>query len=320
MLTEAQKVARRRGIGGSDVSSVFSLEPYGCKLKLFHDKTGVKPDFESMNGNMERGIYLEDIACAIYEQISGNTLKSMPQLADKVYPWMLANVDRMIETTGRKVLEVKCPSRDSFYRMKTEGVPDYYILQGQHYMYVTKAESMEYAIFCADTWEMEIVPVERDDVLINKIIEQEKLFWEQKEAGIAPDRLPYGDKRCKLCDWRLGCWKDEWNELDFDYIKKSDYEEVEDEAFEGMMTEYAESTAIMKRVEARVDKVKRAIITFMGDKFKVQLGNGKVSFKWEKKTYTNSKQLAVDHPEIIKKYEYVNSTRSLRVYPKKEKK
>lgn len=327
MLTPEQKEARRKGIGGSDVASVFGLEPYGCKLKLFHDKTGVKADFDDINPNMERGIMLESIAVDVYEQKSGNTvIRTKEHFKDKVYPHMLANVDGKVvlaDENGEDVagiLEVKCPSRDSYYRMKREGIPDSYILQGQHYMYVIGAYAMEYAIFCADVWDMEIVPVERDEVLINKIIDQEKLFWLAVEKNLAPDRLAYGDSRCKTCDWRLHCWKEEWNELDFEYIKAMDYEEIEDPEFEGVLIEHKENLALAKRAEALVEKTKRSIITHMGDRHKVQLGTGKVSFKWEKKTYYNTKKLFKEHPDLAKEYAYENGNQSLRFYPTKEKK
>jgi putative phage-type endonuclease len=324
LLTPEQKEARRKGIGGSDVSSVFGLEPYGCKLKLYHDKTGVKPDFDDVNPNMQRGIILEDIAVGFYEHKSGHTVhRTKEHFQDKVYPWMLANVDGKVTFADAVsgILEVKCPSRDSFYRMKREGISDAYILQGQHYMYVTKAEAMEYAIFCADAWDMEIVPVERDDNLINKIIEQEKAFWENVTNRVSPERLDYGDSRCKMCDWRVTCWKDEWNEVDFEFIKNSEYEELIDEPeFDMTLIEHKDNLALAKRAEALVEKTKRAIITHMGARHKVQSTVGKVSFKWEKKTYYNTKKLFKDHPNMAIDYAYENGSQSLRFYPTKEKK
>jgi predicted phage-related endonuclease len=233
---------------------------------------------------------------------------------------MLAMIDREVDGEVKTILEVKCPSRDSYYRMKREGISNAYILQGQHYLYVTKAEKLVYAIFCADAWDMEIVNVERDDKLINKIIEQEAIFWSAKEKNLAPDRLPYGDARCKTCDWRLHCWKEEWNELDFEFIKRQDYEEIEDIVFEQVLIEHKENLALEKRAVALVGKTKREIITLMGEKFKVQLGTGKVSHKWEKKTYYNTKKLFVDHPKLAVEYAYENASRSLRFYPTKEKK
>jgi hypothetical protein len=58
----------------------------------------------------------------------------------------------------------------------------------------------------------------------------------------------------------------------------------------------------------------------MGEKHKVQLRAGKVSLKWEVKTYYNTKKMFKDHPDLEKEYRYVNGNRSLRFYPTKEKK
>jgi predicted phage-related endonuclease len=265
---------------------------------------------------------LEDMAVDIYEAKSGNKVeRTKEHFKDKVYPWMLANVDGRISTVlGSGILEVKCPSRDTYYRMKADGIPDAYILQGQHYMYVTQAEHMDYAIFCADAWDMEIVPVERDDNLINKIIEQEKAFWENVMNEVSPERLDYGDSRCKMCDWRIHCWKEEWNETDFEFIKNSAYEEVENLEFECAMIEHKENLALAKRAEALVDKTKRLLTTYMGEMHKVQLHAGKISLKWEVKTYYNTKKLFKDHPDLAKEYSYENGNRSLRTYFPKEKK
>jgi hypothetical protein len=205
--------------------------------------------------------------------------------------------------------------------MKREGIADAYILQGQHYMYVTKAEAMEYAIFCADSWEMEIVKVDRDDKLISKIITAEKEFWEENVlARLAPERLPYGDSRCKTCDWRLGCWKDEWNELDFEFIKNSDYDEIDDPEFDAVVADLTDNMKLLKRADTLVSQNKRKLITLMADKHKVQCSGGKLSHKWEKKTYYNTKKLFADHPVMAVEYAYENASRSFRFYPKKEKK
>jgi hypothetical protein len=69
-----------------------------------------------------------------------------------------------------------------------------------------------------------------------------------------------------------------------------------------------------------VEKSKRAIVTHMGDRHKVQSTVGKVSFKWEKKSYVNTKKLCKDHPDLAKDYTYENGNQSLRFYPTKEKK
>jgi putative phage-type endonuclease len=325
MLTQEQKEARRKGIGGSDVASVLGLPPYGCSLRLWFDKTGVPQDFEELNPNMERGIYLEDIAVEIYQKKTGNVVETQGQIGHKGREYMLANVDRMIVGEGQageyKVLEVKCPNKESYLRMKADGIPEAYILQGQHYMYVTGATSMEYAIFCADMWEMQIIEVDKDEKLIQLILDSEDHFWKLVQNGPKPDRLDYGDSRCKKCDWRLACWKSEWEEQDFNYDSKDDdYEEEDDVNFIDLFREHTENVSIAKQAEALKDDSKSRLEKLVGDRKKVKCEAGKVCFKWETKNYVNTKALEKDHPDIVKKYRYESGSKPLRFYPKKEKK
>ncbi len=324
VLTEEEKQARRKGIGGSDVSSVLGLKPYGCALRLWFDKTGAKQDFEEMNPNMERGIYLEDIVCELYKIQSGNLVNKVGQRHHDELSFMLANVDRMITPKGESdkvgVLEVKCPNKESFLRMKTDGIPEAYILQGQHYMYVTNTTWMEYAVFCADMWMLEIIPIERDDSLVELILTAGKHFWKLVQSKEQPDRLEYGDSRCKKCNWRLHCWKAEWEENDFDYESKEDeYEQVDGDEFHDTFEEHKENVAIAKQADELVEESKKRLMGIVGEKKKVRCDNGKICFRWEKKSYINMKKLELDHPDLVKKYRYDSGSKPFRFYPKKGK-
>jgi putative phage-type endonuclease len=322
MLSAEQKEARRKGIGGSDVASVLSLPPFGCVLKLWFDKTGVPQDFEELNPNMERGIYLEDIACEIYRKKSGNTIKRMGQRHHSKLHYMLANIDREIVSVtqdGTGVLEVKCPNKESFLRMKTEGIPEAYLLQGQHYMYVTEKSWMHYMIFCADLWKEDIVPVDRDDALIKLILDSEAHFWNLVTNRIKPDRLDYGDSRCKKCDWRLACWKEEWDEDSFDYEQYDDgYKDNEEEEFVEAMREHKENASIATSANKLADESKKRIIKLIGkDHDKQRTPSGKVAYKWETKEFVNTKAMMKDHPDIVKKYKYKSGSKPFRFYPTK---
>lgn len=328
MLTEKQKKERRKGIGGSDVASVLSLPPYGCGKRLWLDKTGVESDFNELNPNMERGIYLEDIVCQLYFEKSGNVIEKQGQTHSTERPHMMANVDRVITHLDGKylsldkqgVLEVKCPNKESFLRMLTDGIPEAYILQGQHYMYVTGTKWMEYAIFCADMWKLEIIRVERDDKLIQLILDSEDHFWKIVQNGPMPDRLDYGDSRCKKCDWRLACWKEEWEEQDFNYDSKDDeYELEEDVNFIDLFHEHAENVRIYKQAEKLRDDSRKKLEALVGDRKKVRCEGGKICFKWEVKNYINTKQMEQDHPDIVKKYRYDSGSKPFRFYTRKEK-
>lgn len=325
MLSEKELEARRKGIGGSDVVSVLSLEPYGCATKLYYDKTGVKADFDDINPHMERGIYLEDIVCSIYSGQTGNLITRLENVESKDHSFMLANVDRIISSAddegyyaeGQGVLEVKCPNRDAFLRIQREGIPEAYILQGQHYMYVTGKKWMEYAIFCADLWKLEVIPVMRDEELINMIIQAEENFWTKVMEREQPDRLELEDKRCKKCNWRLHCWKSEWEDQAEEYF--DEYEECDDRDFVLMIEEHKENLNLLKEAKVFVKASKKKLQSIIGDRKKLKCDEGKVCFQWETKTVMNATKLKKENPDIAKKYEYESGSKPLRFYPKKGK-
>jgi putative phage-type endonuclease len=322
MLTEEQKKARKKGIGGSDVASVLNIPPYGCSRMLFYDKRNYTEDFDDVNPNMERGIYLEDIACVIYAKQSGNKVRRRKAMASKKHPFMFSNIDRDINdpTLAQAlggVLEVKCPNRDSFLRIKRLGIPEYYLLQGQHYLSVNDKTWMDYAIFCADLWKMEIIRVERDEELIAMIIEAEEHFWKIKENGPIPDRLELGDKCCKGCNWRLTCWGEMWEDTGDEFEDSKDYEDFEDPEFVEVAGEHKDNIGLLKLATENADATKKKLMDIVGDREKVICPSGKVCFKWEKKTLLDTKKLKKEEPDMAKKYQYETGSKPFRFYPSK---
>jgi putative phage-type endonuclease len=328
VLTAEQKEARRKGIGGSDVASVLNLEPYGCQRMLYYDKTGVEPDFDFVNPQMERGIYLEDIAVEVYRKQTGNEVVRVDAVQSETHPYMLSNIDREIweptdkdgvyDNANAGILEVKCPNRDNFLRQKRLGLPYHQIVQGQHYLYVNKKQWMEYAIFCADLWKLEAVPVKRDEELISMIVGAEHVFWDMVIHRQIPDRLEFTDKRCKRCDFRLGCWGEMWEEKPLEFEDNSDYEEYDDGEFLKAASLHKEHVALQKQAKENVDVSKKQLIEMLGDREKVKCPSGKFSNKWETKKLTDMKKMKRDKPEVVAEYEYESGSKPFRFYPSKE--
>ena len=317
---------RKKGVGGSDVQDVLSLAPYGCAARLFDEKRSVAPDFDvPRNPNMERGVMLEDIVCEIYAQKTGDKLTKSPALKSKEYSFMLGNVDRFIEMKepkieglhGNGILEVKCPNRDNFLRIKRLGLPESYILQLQHYMYVADKRWAVWAIFCADLWELLPISVTRDDELIQMVIEEEEKFWRMVEIGPRPERLALGDKRCKKCCRRISCWKELWKDEDEPEGVEDDYEELNTEEFVDAFNEHIESKDMVKDTEVIFEKSKQKLIDIIGEKSLVKCSSGKLRYKWEEKTYVDSKRLKAEKLEVYKEYSNKSGSIVFRFYPKK---
>jgi putative phage-type endonuclease len=320
---------RRKGVGGSDVASVLNLPPYGCARKLWYEKRGNEPDFEPViNPAMQRGIYLEGIVRDIYRLETKNKVEEAYAITSAASPFMLSNVDGFITDTDKHdsdigVLEIKCPGREMYHKIKRNGIPEGYILQGQHYMSVSDIKWMHYAIFCADMWELLVVPVERDEELIKYIIEEEEEFWKHVENGPVLDRLDTGDTRCRKCDFRLTCWGELWREDDQPEGKESDYKEIDPaeaagfvKAFDG----YTEAKELVKQAEAVKEDARQDLIDKIGNdkrREKLLCSQGKTTYKWQKRSQLDREKLEARYPGAIKECTFEDGSLQLRTYPKK---
>lgn len=190
MDRETWLAERRKGLGGSDISVVVMGErhPFTTPQQLWEDKMGLSTDNEETPA-MRRGTVLEPIIAGIYSAETGRTLRRCNKiLQHPEHYWMLGNIDRLItlpcegkSTNG--ILELKCPGRWAFDKIKREGVAEYYQWQLQHYLAVKGYEWGSFGIFNADLWELLYIDVDRNEEMIEEIIEKGRAFWDHVENG-----------------------------------------------------------------------------------------------------------------------------------------
>ncbi len=192
-VREAFLAERRKGIGGSDVAAIFGLDRYRTPEDVWLEKTGQFVPADEPSGDKERGIRLEPFAAQLYMEKYGDSVVELHRIEKPFihpeYPWMRGNVDRigtpkMIESNF--VAEIKCPSLGMYSKIKREGLPDSWKLQGQHYLSVTGLGKLVWIIFCADRWELLTFEQERDELVIDRIIEKEREFWTLVETMTPP--------------------------------------------------------------------------------------------------------------------------------------
>jgi predicted phage-related endonuclease len=120
---------------------------------------------------MQRGIDLEPIARDLFTLQTGIVVK--PTVI--ALGWAMASLDGFSEADS-VIVEIKCPS-DADHSIALEGkVPDHYYPQLQHQIYVTGFSGSYY--FSFDGIDGVAVFVERDDEYIDRMIEEEKEFYE----------------------------------------------------------------------------------------------------------------------------------------------
>lgn len=136
MTQEAWLASRRKGIGGSDAAAIIGLNPYKSAYAVYMDKIGLAPEQED-NERMRQGRDLEEYVARRFrehcEEIGTpkKTKNCNYILQHPKYPWMLANVDRLIvgENAG---LECKTTSVLNLKRFKNGEYPQEYYVQCVH--------------------------------------------------------------------------------------------------------------------------------------------------------------------------------------------
>ncbi|PGS04820.1 hypothetical protein COC45_28060 [Bacillus cereus] len=168
--------ARTLGIGGSDVSAIAGLNKWKSAVQVFLEKTQAieKEDIQSEAayfGNVLEEVVAKEFAKRTDLKVQRrNAILQHPE-----YPWMLANVDRLI--VGERVgLECKTASEYLKKEWEDEEVPAAYLLQCQHYMAVTGYEAWWIAVLIGGN-KFVHKKIERDEELIQYLIDIEKDFW-----------------------------------------------------------------------------------------------------------------------------------------------
>ncbi|SET55902.1 YqaJ viral recombinase family protein [Lacrimispora sphenoides] len=167
---------RKAGIGGSDAGAICGLNPYSSPMSVYYEKTCLETeDFD--NEFMRQGRDLEDyVARRFMEETSLKVRRSNVMYQSETYPFMLANVDRLIsgENMG---LECKTASAYSADKWVENSVPAHYELQCHHYMAVTGAKAWYLAVVILGK-EFKYKRIDRDEELIQNLITIEQDFWE----------------------------------------------------------------------------------------------------------------------------------------------
>jgi putative phage-type endonuclease len=184
--------ARMQGVGGSDAAAALGLSPFKTTYQLWAEKTGQLPaeDLDDVE-RVRFGNLLEATIALEYSRRSGVKVRRRNGLLQHpVHPWMIANVDRLID--GKRC-GLECKNVDGMaYRMGDWGepgsdeVPEPYLLQCAHYMCVTGYPEWHLAA-CVGGNRLVVYFIHRDPVLEEMLIDGEHDFWQHVEARKAPE-------------------------------------------------------------------------------------------------------------------------------------
>lgn len=180
---------RRKGIGGSDVPAILGLDPYKSQLEVYLEKRGELPP-KKENKHTRRGEILEPVIADLFAEETGFHLRrSRFSHEHPKYPWMRANIDRMIisiDDRGPGLLEIKAPSIHAADLWQS-APPDTAFVQSQHYLEVM-GWKWGYIVAWLGATDLVMYEIARDEALAQAIIEAERVFWEDHVLkGVPPE-------------------------------------------------------------------------------------------------------------------------------------
>lgn len=170
---------RKTKITATDAPIIMGVSIRKTPLQLYKDKLA-PVTFENPTPPMLRGINLEPIARDLYNMKTGFNMQPVVIVKD----WLMASLDGQDPDTGN-ILEIKCPGASDHDIALSGKVPDHYYPQLQHQMYLADVQMMDY--FSFDGVDGVIVKVKRDDKYIEKMLIEEKNFFDRLQNKIPPE-------------------------------------------------------------------------------------------------------------------------------------
>lgn len=204
---------------------------------------------------------------------------------DEKHPFMLADVDRMVvgENAG---LECKTASPYVAYKWEDGKIPLSYQLQCYHYMSVCNADAWYIAVLIYGR-EFKYYKIERDDKIIQNLIQLEEHFWKNH---VLARKMPDPDGS-KLADSVIAeCYPEA--------VGKS----IPLTGFDNKIQRREEVEALLDKLETEKRQIDQELKLYLGEAETAENEHFRVSWKKMVSNRINKKKLKEEKPEIYKAY------------------
>jgi putative phage-type endonuclease len=288
---------RQQGIGSSDAAAAVGLNPYKSQLELWLEKTGRDSSLPKLDHNDEEspaywGNVLEPIVAWHYSKRSGNRVRrinAVLQHPDPKLSWMLANIDReVIGADDVQILECKTAGINGA-RLWKQGVPEYVQLQVMHQLAVTGKQAADVAVLLGGQ-HLEIHRIERDESMIARLIDLERLFWDY----VVSDTPPPADGT-DSAEAALRCLYAEDNGQTLDFSQHPE-----------LAATYRELKTVRQSINQQVTReaqLKQVLQQAMGIATRAEFTEGYISWKKSKdSTALDVEQMLKDKPYLQIRY------------------
>lgn len=291
---------RRMSIGGSDAGAVLGFNKYQSPYSLYCEKIYpelFKKDL-SDNDAIHFGNVLEDVVAKEFAARTGKKVRRHNKMMyHDEHEFMSANIDRLV--VGEKaLLECKTANQYKDSDWKDGNVPGSYMAQCYHYLAVTGLERAYIAVLIGGqkfVW----TTIERDEEVIDQIIEAEKNFWYNNIQKQVPPPTDDTEATSEALNKLWGVTND--NVLT---IKQ------EHEAHIKAMTSIDRQVKeLQQEKRGHQNKIKE----LLGENEVGQTTNYKVTWKPQSSVRFDSKRFKTEYPELYEKFKKESDSRPMKV-------
>ena len=288
---------RKTGIGGSDAGAVCGVNPYASPIHVYLDKTQEEAR-ERDNEPMRQGRDLEDYVARRFAEATGLKVRRSRYLyRDPQYPFMLADVDRLI--VGHDAgLECKTASPYQEDAWKDGAIPPHYRIQCLHYMAVTGKKEWYLAVVILGKG-FQYRKLVWDDDLIRKLRIVEEAFWTRY---VLPRKMPEPDGSMAFGE-----------ALGQHYPKAVSGSSIRLEGFDKRLERREVLLKEIKELEQEQRKIEQELKVYLKDRESAKSSRYQVTWMNVETARLDAVRLKEEQPEIYQQYVKVNHSRRLTV-------
>lgn len=300
MSDEEWKQLRTHSIGGSDCGTILGMNNYQSPFTLWQKKLWADNYEEDISDKIQVkfGHYNEQFVAKLFEEKTGKKLrKHNKMMYHKDYDFISANVDRVV-IGENALLECKTTSEFLKDKWKDGNVPESYMAQCYHYMAVTGVDVVYIAVLFGNS-EFHYETIERDEEVINDIINAEVEFW--NEYIVKGQRPPADDS--EITSKALNNF---WKETKNDVVN---FDEEKTALFKGILAIKEQQKELDKQLKGHQNQLKE----LLGENEFGEVSDYKASWKKQNRESFDAKRFKEENPELYEQYKKSSTTRTLNV-------
>lgn len=239
MITNEQREFRKSGIGGSDIAAIVGLSPYKTAYDVWQSKVGNVADEAGEAAYW--GNVLEPIVAAEFAKRTGKAVTHCNlTLRHTEHEFMIGSGDYLVDGENAGV---ECKTASVYLKDRwgdedgSDEVPAYYLVQGQWYCAIFGWDRVYFPVLIGGQ-QFRWFKVERDDAIIDSLIEAGRKFWELVKAHKPPDPQNLEDIRkmyqrhadgviCMGSEIEVQLWRDYQEAKQRIAMAKDDIERIE---------------------------------------------------------------------------------------------